>query len=136
MAGRVDVADDMFSVFIHGLDMGDARLDKANSQIISGMVIIAFKVFAEGSDVDIENGRVQTVVAVLFGENRLLDGIGAADAGTVSSGADVGISGTHALQPGNFFGLLFIRRSHQMPAIGSGSRQDSFKLQAGDNIVE
>ncbi len=67
VAGRIDIANQVFAVFIHGLDMGNARFDKTNAQIVFGLVIIAFKVFTEGADVNVKDCCVQTVAAVLLG---------------------------------------------------------------------
>ena len=44
------------------------------------------------------------------------------------------IPGAHALEPGNLFGFLVVRRPHQMTLKGAGSAQNALKLQAGDHI--
>ena len=67
MAGRIDIANQVLAVIAHGLDMRDARFNETHPQIIFGLVVVALEIFAESANVDVKDGGIQTVAAVLFG---------------------------------------------------------------------
>ncbi len=67
VAGCIDIANQVLAVLTHGLNMRYARFDKANTQIVFSLVIIALKILAEGANVDVKDGRIQPVAAVFFG---------------------------------------------------------------------
>ena len=48
-----------------------------------GPVIVFFKIFSMGSDVDVKYRRVEGTLLVFFGDNGFLNGIGTADAGAI-----------------------------------------------------
>ena len=119
--------------FVNRGNLGDLGFDKPDPFILC-TVIIPFEIFSVRANIDIKNGRVQIVAAVFLGQHGFLDGVRAADAGAVSFGARMFVPGPDALQPGNLFRFFFIRRPDQMSAIGTRSRENSFELQAGDNV--
>ena len=63
----VDIANSVPAISVHRLDVRNSGLDEANPQIVFGAVVILLEIFAEGSNIDIKNGRVQRFRAVLFG---------------------------------------------------------------------
>ncbi len=58
----------------HRVDGMDTTADEAYAFIL-GIVIKPFKFFAVGSHVHEKNGTFQSVSGMLFGDDRLLDGI-------------------------------------------------------------
>ena len=112
----------MPSCAVNWSNVGDLGFDKTNSRFILCLVVISFKVFSISSYVNIKNGRIQIPAAVFFGQYCFLDGIGTADSGTITLGAQVFVPGSNALQPCNFFGLFMIRGPDKMTAVWSGSR--------------
>ena len=87
-----------------------------------------------GAHVHVEDGALEVVSAVLFGDDRLLDGVHAADRGAIGIVAAVHVPGTHALKPGDFFGFLVVGQAYQVPFRGSGGRQDALHFNGGDNV--
>jgi len=106
-----------------------------------GLFIITVEILSLGSHIHIEYRAIQGFAGMFFGHNRLLDGIHAANGRAVFVAATVGFSGPDALQPRDLVGLLFCllfglftRWPQQMPSIGSGGRQYTFKFQRGNHI--
>src|SRR4030042_1635638 len=71
---------------------------------------------------------------MFFSNNGFFDSAGTANCRAVSLRPFMHIPRTHTLNPGDFFGLLFIRRPDQMPAKGAGGRKHSLKFKTGDDI--
>ncbi len=82
--------------------------DESDTVFFPGVVVKAFKIFSRGADVHIKNRAVQIIANMLFGDDRLFDGIHAAYRGAVGIIAFVHIPGAHTLKPGYFFRLAFV----------------------------
>lgn len=63
-----------------------------------------------------------------------LDGVHAADAGTVRVVAVVEIPRADALEPCDLLRLLAVVWPHEMPPVGAGSRENALELKAGDDV--
>ena len=107
---------------------------EADAVFLFGPPVIFFEVLAVGAHVHEEDGGIQGFVAVLLGDDRLLDGVHAADRGTVAVVAVVQIPGAHALEPGDLLGLGVVRGPDQVAGKRAGGAQDAFELYAGDDV--
>jgi hypothetical protein len=97
------------------------------------VLVKALEIFAVGAHVHEEDSGLEIRAGVLLGDDRLLNGIHAADAGTIGMGAGLGVPGTDALQPGNLLGLGFVGRPDEMAPERPGGGEYPLKLQAGDH---
>ena len=119
---------------INGVDPG---AQEADAVFVLGPPVILLEVLAVGPHVHEENGGVQRIVfAMLLGDDRLLDGIHAADRGTEAVVAVIQVPGTDALEPGDLQGLLVVRGPHQVAGKGSGGGENPLKLHAGHHVGE
>ena len=129
-----EVADGHVIGARHRIDAVDPGAQEADAVFFFGPPVILLEVFAVGAHVHEEDGGVQGFLAVFLGDDRLLDGVHAADRGAVAVVAVVQVPGAHALEPGDLLGLLVVRRPDQMAGEGTGGAQDALKLQAGDHV--
>ncbi len=112
----------------------DPRLDKSDPVLVLGPEIIFFIILSEGADVHIEDGAIQIAVGMFLGNHGFLDRIHAADRRTVAVSAFIGVPGSDALKPGDFFGFFPVQRPAQVPPVRAGSAQDAFEFLAGDHV--
>ena len=117
---------------INGVDPG---AQEADAVFVLGPPVIFLEVLAVGPHVHEENGGVQRIFfTMLLGDDRLLDGVHAADRGAVAVVAVVQVPGAHALEPGDLQGLLVVRGPDQVAGKRPGGAQDALELQAGHHV--
>jgi hypothetical protein len=130
-----EVADGNVIGARHRVDGVDPGAQEADPVFVLGPPVVLFEVLAVGAHVHEEDGGIQGVVfAMLLGDDRLLDGVHAADRGAVAVVAVVQVPGAHALEPGDLQGLLVVRGPHQVAGKGPGGAQDALELQAGHHV--
>ncbi len=98
---------------------------------------IGVKILSLGAHVHVKNGTVQRGLTMILGHHRLFYGIHTAHRRAIAVFTAVLISGSHTLEPGNFFGfffVFFVRGQHQVPPLGTGGGKHPFKSHGGDNI--
>ncbi len=93
--------------------------DKPNTIFIPGLVEVQLVVFTKGPHVHVEDGCIQGIVAVFFGDDGFLDRIHTAYGRAVTVVTPVQIPGAHALEPGDFFRFFLIRWPFEVPKIGA-----------------
>jgi hypothetical protein len=86
--------------------------------------------FAEGTDVDVENGAFQ-VDLVLLGDDRLFRRIHAAHGRAVIV---IDLAGSYALDEGHVLGVLLIGRSQDLALVRSGGGEDPLELERRDHV--
>ena len=130
-----EVADGHVIGARHRIDGVDPGAQEADAVFVFGPPVVLLEVLAVGAHVHEENGGVQRIVfAMLLGDDRLLDGVHAADRGAVAVVAVVQVPGAHALEPGDLQGLLVVRGPDQVAGKGPGGAQDALELQAGHHV--
>ena len=133
-ASFINVTDPLLAGFLNGNDVGYLGFDKSDACFLNTPVVIPLEIFAMGSDVHVEDCRIQRLFAVLFCQHRFFDGIGAAGRRAISLCAGMHTSGADALQPGYFFRFLLIRRAYQVAAKGSGCGEYPFKFEGCNDV--
>ena len=132
-----DVADFQVVAAADRVDRVHPAADEAHAVLLFGAVVEAFEILAVGAHVHEEDGAVQILVSgVLLGDDRLLDGVHAADRGAVSVVALVHVPRADALEPGDFLRFLVVGQAHQVAARGAGGRQHALELHGGDHVRE
>jgi hypothetical protein len=87
-----------------------------------------------GPDIHVKDGGFHLVM-MFFGNDRLFDGIHAADRTAVFIRTVFGhVSGTCALDPGYLLGSLSVGGSQKISLKGTGGAEDPFKLDARNDI--
>ena len=125
---NVDVAG--LVIGIHAVNPG---ADKAHPAFLFGPPVILLKILPMGAHVHEEDGGVQGVfLAVLLGDDRLLDGVHAAHRRAVRIGFF--IPGAHTLQPGDLGGFIPVVGAHDMALERPRGAQDALEFHAVDDI--
>ena len=132
-AGSVHIPNAQISCVAYFVQRMDARLDKTDSGIF-GPVVIFFVILAEGANIHIKNNTIHILPGMFFGNHGIFNGVHATYGRTIAVAALIGVSGTDALQPGNFFGFFLVGWALQMSHGGSRCAENSFELQAGDDV--
>ena len=108
--------------------------DEAHPNLFLGSIVVSVEVLAVGAHIHEKDGGIQRLFAMFFGNYRLLDGVHAADTGTIIVVTLIDVSRTDALEPGNLLRLLLVGGPDKMALVWAGSAQDTLELNAGDHI--
>ena len=87
--------------------------DESNPGKVLRSLVKSFEILAEGPDIVMEYGRLQIRVMV-FCQDHLLLGVGAAYGGTIAVAARDDLSGTDALDPGDLVRMLLVGRTQYL----------------------
>jgi len=82
----IHVADGVPARVVQGGNLGYLGFDESDTGVIFGPIEILLKIFAVGPDIQIENGSIQKIRAMLLGQHGFLDGCGAAHGRAVAVG--------------------------------------------------
>ncbi len=115
-------------------DNGDVAPDKPNSGKFLGPLVEPLEILAIGTNIVMEYGALRLRV-MIFGQNHLFLGIGAADGGAIAVVAGGNPSGTDALNPGYFMGMLLVGSAQDLAFIGPGGAQQPFIVHTGDHVL-
>ena len=133
-AGIIHPVESQFAGVVDLFDRMNSCLYKPDAFLVSGAQVVFLVILAKGPDIHIEYGTVKIPVGVFLGDHGFLYGIHAADRRAVAVSATVGISGTDALEPGNFLGIFSVRGPLKMPQGGSRGAQDTLELKACHHV--
>jgi len=112
----------------------NARANKAHPDFVPGAIVVTLEVLAVSAHVHKENGGIQRFFGMFLGNDRFLDGVHAAHAGTVSMSALLEVAGADTLEPCNLLGFGLIGRPHQVSLEGTGGTQNALEFHTGDNV--
>ena len=127
----VGAADDVLPVPV-GLDGGHAAADVLGAVFLDGAArefVIELRV---GADVHVEHVGLR-VGDVVLGQDGLLGGVHAAEAGAVGA-ADGLVAGAHALDEHDALGFLAVGRALDVAAGRAGGGHDALVLERGDDV--
>ncbi len=96
-------------------------------------LIEALEILAVGADIVMEDGRIQLLV-VIFRQNHLFLGVGAADRRAITVAALEHLTRTNALDPGDLLRMGKIGRAQHIPFVGASRANDPLEVETGDHV--
>ena len=108
--------------------------DKSNPGKFLRSLVVSFKILAMRAYIVMKYGA-RCICMMVFGQNDLFLGIGAAYTRTVAVLVRGNPSGAHTLNPGYFLRMFLVRRSQHLAFVGPGGGQQPFIVHTGDHVL-
>ncbi len=115
-------------------DDGGVASEEPDAGEVLCPLVVALKVLAVGADIVMEDGAL-CVRVVVFRQDDLLLGIGAADGRTVAVAAFDDLPGADALDPGDLMGMLLVGGTQDLAPVGAGGAQEPLVVHTGDHVL-